>query len=56
MNKIVKLLLITFLIVYQITTSAQTEKNPLILTEMTWVDVQSYLKNNDMVIIPLGST
>ncbi len=27
-----------------------------ILQEMSWVDVQDYLKTNDMVIIPLGST
>jgi creatinine amidohydrolase len=29
---------------------------PLILQEMTWTDVQEYLKANDMVIIPIGST
>jgi len=29
---------------------------PLILQEMTWTDVKEYLKNNDMVIIPIGST
>lgn len=29
---------------------------PLILQEMTWTDVREYLKTNDMVIIPLGST
>lgn len=34
---------------------SQTHDVPLLLTEMTWVDVQSYLEENDMVIIPLGS-
>ena len=28
---------------------------PLFLQEMSWKDVQEYLKTNDMVIIPLGS-
>jgi len=28
----------------------------LVLQEMSWVDVKNYLKTNDMVIIPLGST
>lgn len=32
------------------------EAKPLILQEMTWTDVRDYLKMNDMVIIPLGST
>ena len=35
---------------------SQTKSDPLILQEMSWVDVQEYLKTNDMVIIPLGST
>ncbi len=34
----------------------QEEQGPLILQEMTWQDVRDYLKTNDMVIIPLGST
>ena len=34
---------------------SQSEVAPLLLTEMTWVDVQSYREENDMVIIPLGS-
>jgi creatinine amidohydrolase/Fe(II)-dependent formamide hydrolase-like protein len=29
---------------------------PLVLQEMSWFDVQQYLKTSDMVIIPLGST
>ena len=35
---------------------AQQEIKPLVLQEMTWTDVRDYLKSNDMVIIPLGST
>lgn len=35
--------------------ASQTANEPLLLPEMTWVDVESYLQNNDMVIIPLGS-
>lgn len=36
--------------------STEEENGPLVLQEMSWVDVQNYLKSNDMVIIPLGST
>lgn len=35
---------------------AGTESKALILQEMSWVDVQEYLKSSDMVIIPLGAT
>ena len=35
---------------------ARQEKKPLILQEMTWTDVREYLKESDMVIIPIGST
>ncbi|MCX7679167.1 MAG: creatininase family protein [Spirochaetes bacterium] len=35
---------------------ANNAPRPFILQEMTWVDVRDYLKKNDMVIIPLGST
>ena len=35
---------------------AQEEGKPLVLQEMTWTDVRDYLKTNDMVIIPIGST
>ena len=34
----------------------QEQGKPLILQEVTWTDVRDYLKSNDMVIIPLGST
>ena len=35
--------------------TSQSNDDPLLLYEMTWVDVQSYLEENDMAIIPLGS-
>ena len=35
---------------------AEGQGTPVVLQEMTWTDVQEYLKTNDMVIIPLGST
>lgn len=38
------------------TAQSQIYEESLILNEMTWVDVQTYLTENDMVIIPLGST
>lgn len=34
---------------------SQGEGKPLFLQEMSWKDVEIYLKTNDMVIIPLGS-
>ncbi|MFC1783940.1 creatininase family protein, partial [Planctomycetota bacterium] len=37
-------------------TPAQQKPTPLILQEMSWLDVENYLKTSDMVIIPLGST
>jgi creatinine amidohydrolase len=45
-------------ILVEILSPAQSQINnkPLLLPEMTWVDVQEYLKGNDMVIIPMGST
>ena len=35
---------------------AEESGKPLVLQEMTWTDVQQYLKKSDMVIIPIGST
>jgi len=45
-----------FTLLFSITSFAQPDKSALILQEMTWCDVQAYLKTSDMVIIPLGST
>ena len=36
--------------------SAAKDSKALVLQEMTWTDVQQYLKKSDMVIIPIGST
>jgi creatinine amidohydrolase len=35
---------------------AFAQQQAMILQEMSWFDVQEYLKTNDMIIIPLGST
>ena len=35
---------------------AQSPPKALVLQEMTWTDIRDYLKNSDMVIIPLGAT
>ena len=35
---------------------SQAEEAALVLQEMSWVDIQTYLETSDMVIIPLGST
>lgn len=48
--------LLSFLLVNEGWAAAQPIGNPLVLQEMTWTDVRDYLKTNDMVIIPLGST
>lgn len=36
--------------------AARESGKPLVLQELTWTDVEAYLKTGDMVIIPLGST
>jgi creatinine amidohydrolase len=35
---------------------AQVERRPLLLPEMSHVDVREYLKTGDMLLVPLGST
>ena len=35
--------------------NAGAKEKPLLLQEMSWVDVKEYLKKSDMIIIPLGS-
>jgi creatinine amidohydrolase len=47
-------LLIIFLFVS--TSSVYAQKKALVLQEMSWFDVQEYLKTSDMVVIPMGST
>ena len=49
-------LAILFIIIFSGFLLAEEEGKPLILQEMSWKDVQDYLKTSDMVIIPLGST
>ena len=44
---------VLFLVVFAF---AHQNKKALVLQELSWVDVRDYLKNNDMVIIPLGAT
>lgn len=44
------------MIFFSVFSFTQEESAPLILQEMTWTDVQDYLRTSDMVIIPLGST
>jgi len=47
-------ILIFFL--FSLCLTAGEEGKPLVLQEMSWKDVQENLKQNDMVIIPIGST
>ena len=49
-------LTLIFLLVCSCPLQAQDGQRPLVLQEMSWPDVRDYLKTNDMVIIPLGST
>ncbi len=53
-----KILFLPVLSVLFWTTLGSTEnvEKALMLQEMTWTDVEEYLKTNDMVIIPMGST
>jgi len=50
------LFVITIILFFGAFSFAQKQGNPLILQEMSWTDVEEYLKTCDMVIIPLGST
>jgi len=52
---ITSLITVTIFMSSQSTAVSQTNEEPLLLTEMTWVEVQDYLEDNDMAIIPLGS-
>ncbi len=57
LNKSFKIVFIIVITFFQISLSfSQTTMEPLVLQEMSWVDVKEYLKSNDMVIIPIGST
>lgn len=50
------ILIIAMLIVLSGFSILEAEPKPLVLQEMTWIEVKEYLKTNDMVIIPIGST
>lgn len=51
------LLFLSFVILAGIQPSlSQAEETALVLQEMSWVDVGTYLETSNMVIIPLGST
>lgn len=56
----VKKMMIFFLGAFFLLTSKPAISSPegkaLLLQDMAWTDVREYLKKNDMVIIPLGST
>lgn len=54
-NNLIILLTIIIFVVFHFNVMSQQKNKPLLLYEMTWIDVQSYLKGNDMVIIPMGS-
>ena len=57
LTKNIKLALVALVILSAASvTLAQEKAGPLILQEMSWLDVENYLKTSDMVIIPLGST
>jgi creatinine amidohydrolase len=48
--------LVAFAVLAAGSAPARAQRKYLLLQEMTWTDVRDYLKSNDMVIIPLGST
>ena len=54
--KIIGLSVFPLILFFSINVFSQSGGKPILLQEMTWTDVRDYLKNNDMVIIPMGST
>lgn len=55
-NNLKSLFIISIILSFATLLIAQEEGKPLVLQEMSWTDVGDYLKTNDMVIIPIGST
>ncbi len=49
-------LTILITVVFGLRLAAGEEEKPFVLQEMSWMDVQENLKENDMVIIPIGAT
>lgn len=58
MSSIKSTLICLILTILLLTTLSPAQEKPksLVLQEMSWLDVQEYLKSSDMIIIPLGST
>ncbi len=55
-KKVQLTIILLFTLIMATSTLAQEKPKPLVLQEMSWLDVQEYLKTSDMIIIPLGST
>jgi len=55
-KNVLGVILVSFICLTANRVIAQSQGKPIVLQEMTWPDVRDYLKTNDMVIIPLGST
>ena len=55
-KKVFSEIMIILIMVWGMSVYAQDVQKAQILQEMSWFDVQEYLKTSDMVIIPLGST
>jgi len=55
-SRVLAILMIASLIFLSNIAFAQDQGKPILLQEMTWTDVRDYLRSNDMVIVPLGST
>ncbi|HUX06875.1 MAG TPA: creatininase family protein [Acidobacteriota bacterium] len=55
-NAVTFLALSFFMLMLSSSLYSQEDAKPVVLQEMSWFDVQEYLKTSDMVIIPLGST
>jgi creatinine amidohydrolase/Fe(II)-dependent formamide hydrolase-like protein len=50
------LMVVSILILFVHPMLAEAAEKPLVLQEMSWTDIRDYLTQNNMVIIPLGST
>ncbi len=54
--RILALAAVPLALLFSAAAPAPSPGGPLVLQEMTWTDIRSYLKSSDMVIIPMGST
>jgi len=55
-KRMCKGVLIVLLIIIGLSGVMAQNSKPLVLQEMTWVEVEDYLRTHDIVIIPIGST